>query len=405
MLPPPFALSTERRQKRSLIQDVTPFLNNIIFQYTNPLPFETDSHIIHTIPLARELCDSYIYYIRYKTVEITPSQNPFQVIFKPVKGISTGTYNRTIHPQNITLSIQDVFITYMQKLIEFNEKQDRPLYLPSHLDDLKHKSVYFEVPDLDTQIRKHNNPPFWLQQDIVQVKKRFFHNITLSEDTIPQIKIFTHFLLKFFRFNYQLLWEQQDQAAFGNFPQTLTETGLSIYIIKNEYRHPQYRDLTSFNVTYFEQINLDHIFITEHSETSDNRPYIITNVSPDTTPEEQTSSTLPQYIRQDTVQLEQDNITHLFQSQELPQVKALYPQLIQTPDEKPLNPSETTTTHPSETAITQNVSELSEETTPNVQNTQSFTITNDSNLIQVPTHNITHDETNNQNQGDILNIT
>ena len=33
------------------------------------------------------------------------------------------------------------------------------------------------------------------------------------------------------------------------------------------------------------------------------------------------------------------------------------------------------------------------------------TITNDSNLIQVPTHNITHDETNNQNQDNTLNTT
>ena len=50
MLPTPFTLTTEKRQNRSLIQDVTPFLNNIIFQYTNPLP--------------REHCDSYLYYIR-----------------------------------------------------------------------------------------------------------------------------------------------------------------------------------------------------------------------------------------------------------------------------------------------------------------------------------------------------
>ena len=70
MLPPPFVLSTEKRQNRSLTQDVTPLLNNIIFQYTNPLPFETEPHTIHTIPLARELCDSYLYYIRYETLEI-----------------------------------------------------------------------------------------------------------------------------------------------------------------------------------------------------------------------------------------------------------------------------------------------------------------------------------------------
>ena len=53
ILPTPFTLDTEKRQNRSLIQDVTPFLNNIIFQYTNPLPFETEPHTVHTIPLAR----------------------------------------------------------------------------------------------------------------------------------------------------------------------------------------------------------------------------------------------------------------------------------------------------------------------------------------------------------------
>ena len=81
MLPTPFTLTTEKRQNRSLIQDVTPFLNNIIFQYTNSLPFETEPHTVHTLPLAREHCDSYLHYIRYKTLEITPSQTPFQVIF------------------------------------------------------------------------------------------------------------------------------------------------------------------------------------------------------------------------------------------------------------------------------------------------------------------------------------
>ena len=171
MLPPPFALSTEKRQNRPLIQDVTPFLNNIIFQYTNQLPFETEPHTLHTIPLAREHCDSYLYYIRYKTLQITSTQTPVQVTFNPVKGISTGTYYRTIHPQNITLSIQDVFLTYMQKLIEFNENQDTPLYRPSHFEDLKHESEYLEVPDLETRIQRHDNPHYWLQQDILQVKK------------------------------------------------------------------------------------------------------------------------------------------------------------------------------------------------------------------------------------------
>ena len=52
---------------------------------------------------------------------------------------------------------------------------------------------------------------------------------------------------------------------------------------------------------------------------------------------------------------------------------------------------------PSETALIQNVSELSQET---VHITQTFTLTNDSNLIQVPIHNKTQNTTNDQDQND-----
>ena len=139
--------------------------------------------------MAREHCDSYLYYSRYKTLGITSSQNPFQVIFNPGKGISTGTYYRTIHPQNITLSIQNVSITYMQKLSEFNENQDTPLCLPSHLEDLKHKSDYFEVPDLETRIQRHDNPHCWLQQDILLVK-------TSNTDSLTILTLLTTLFLK-----------------------------------------------------------------------------------------------------------------------------------------------------------------------------------------------------------------
>ena len=60
MLPLPFLLSTEQRQQRSLTQDLIPFPYNIIFQYTNPLPFEREPHHIDAIPLIRENCDSYL---------------------------------------------------------------------------------------------------------------------------------------------------------------------------------------------------------------------------------------------------------------------------------------------------------------------------------------------------------
>ena len=86
---------------------------------------------------------------------------------------------------------------------------------------------------------------------------------------------------------------------------------------------------------------------------------------------------------------------NLFQTQEPQQLNPMSPQQQQDHATLPLDPSETATVH--------NVTELSEE---RIQNTESFTITNDSILIQVPTHNITPDITNNQNQDNItLNTT
>ena len=115
-------------------------------------------------------------------------------------------------------------------------------------------------------ISTQNNPHHWLQQDIAQNEQfqyRLLQNIFLNEDTIPQVKVVSHFLLKFFRFNYQLIWEQQDQSAYVNFPQVLTETQLLPFIIKNTNKHVYCKDPLSFNITYFELINYDENFIIE----------------------------------------------------------------------------------------------------------------------------------------------
>ena len=59
MLPTPFQLTApQHRNICSITQDSEPFLNNIFFKYTNPLPIETEAHSIHTIPLIREHLDS-----------------------------------------------------------------------------------------------------------------------------------------------------------------------------------------------------------------------------------------------------------------------------------------------------------------------------------------------------------
>ena len=122
---------------------------------------------------------------------------------------------------------------------------DTPLYRPSLLESLKEKRDYFDVPDLDTKIIRHNNPPYWLQQDLLQVTSfqyRFFRNISLDDKTTSQIKVFSHFLLKFFRFNFQILWEQKDQNAYIHFPQVITETELLPFLIRKDFKHSYYKN-------------------------------------------------------------------------------------------------------------------------------------------------------------------
>ena len=100
MLPTTFRCSTApKRNVRAITQDISPFLYNLIFQYTNPLLFETEPHSLHTIRLLREHLDFYLYYINYRTYEITPSQTQSQVILKSVENVITGTYYRTIYPK------------------------------------------------------------------------------------------------------------------------------------------------------------------------------------------------------------------------------------------------------------------------------------------------------------------
>ena len=169
-------------------------------------------------------------------------------------------------------------ITYLDKLTEHNENQDTPFCRPSLLESVKEKHDYFEVPDLETKLQRHNIPHYWVKQDILKIKQfqyRFFQNIILNEDTIPQVKIVSHFLSKFLRFYYQLIWDEQDQNAYINLTQVRTETELLPFVIDNTSKHPHQRYLTSFNINYFELINFHHNAIVEHSETSEYTLYYI----------------------------------------------------------------------------------------------------------------------------------
>ena len=83
----------------------------------------------------------------------------------------------------------------------------------------------------------------------------------------------------FFRFNYQLIWVQQDQSAYTNFPQTFDKAYLLPIIIRDDFKHPQYTNPPKFHIPYLDTIAFDNYFIVELFDTSDNRPYFTTSTT------------------------------------------------------------------------------------------------------------------------------
>ena len=216
------------------------------------------------------------------------------------------------------------------------------------------------------------------------LSKQIFQNITLDDDTIPQIEILSYFLLFFFRFNYQLLWEQQDQNAFIPFPQVKTEVQLLPYFINETNKHPHYRKPTSLNDSCLELINLDNQFLIKNSEVSDSRPHTTTNITSQTLSHQNDSDSLQQDSQQD-IFYSDDSLDQLQNQEEQ------FPNIQDTQQNMTLPPH---LPDPSDIPPIQNVSKISDITT---NNPQSITITTDSNIVQIPIQKITQNTLPNQN--------
>ena len=117
---------------------------------------------------------------------------------------------------------------------------ETPIYLPSAIEHLSTLTNFFEVPDIERKIKYHDNPHHWLERDICQIQNftyHFFKNITLNAQTVSQIRVYSLFLRKFFRFNFPLIWSTQDQAAFTAFPNFFTPEECLPFIINEQNKH------------------------------------------------------------------------------------------------------------------------------------------------------------------------
>ena len=82
LIPLPFACdNTSQPITRELSHTLSKFLNNLIYNSTAPLSFETYPEDISTIPFIREHQDSYLHYIDTHSLVEAPDEPPFSIPF------------------------------------------------------------------------------------------------------------------------------------------------------------------------------------------------------------------------------------------------------------------------------------------------------------------------------------
>ena len=147
-----------------------PFLNNIVYNYTKPFSFGNELYSIETFPPIREHLDTYLFYIRHRSLTISTEYPAFQNTFPQQETSSTPTYRRTINPINLQVHIKDVFYAFLNQVREFNLSLENPKYSPNALQEIERYIHNFEVEDIERIVTSRDNPHDWLQTDILQYK-------------------------------------------------------------------------------------------------------------------------------------------------------------------------------------------------------------------------------------------
>ena len=246
--PSPFEI-TYIKNAKVIKTEMKPFLHNIVYNYTQPLSFENEPYSLETIPLIREHLDTYLFYIRLRSTTASTECPSFQITSPQQE---TSPY-RTINPINLQIPIKEVFYAFLNRVKEYNLTLENPQYSPNALEELERYIPNFEVEDTERLIITQNIPHQWLQADILQIQNFLYHyfkDLTLNEQTIPQSKVISSFLRKYFRFNYQLLWSEQDQPAFAAFHNHFTADESLPFIISKQNEHPYFFKLDKITTNH-----------------------------------------------------------------------------------------------------------------------------------------------------------
>ena len=272
--PSPFEI-TYIKSAKVIKTEMKPFSQNIVYNYTQPLSFENEPYSLEAIPLIREHLDTYLFYIRQRSTTVSTEYPSFLITFPQQETSSFQTYRRTINPNNLQIPVKEVFYAFLNRLKEHNLALENPKYSPNALEELERYIPNFEVEDIERIVTTQNNPHHWLQADILQIQNFLYHSfkdITLDEQTIPQTKVISLFLRKYFRFNYQLLWSEQDQPAFASFHNHFTADECLPFIINKQNEHPYFFKPDKIKQQTMDLISFDPRLITENNFHVDNRP-------------------------------------------------------------------------------------------------------------------------------------
>ena len=87
--------------------------------------------------LVREHSDSSLSYLRYKTFDIDTSQDLFQINVNSVQKTIILEDIKEQFTITIPNTIQDVFVTYLNKLKEYKENLEHPIHRASHLKSFR----------------------------------------------------------------------------------------------------------------------------------------------------------------------------------------------------------------------------------------------------------------------------
>ena len=128
---------------------------------------------------------------------------------------------------------------------ESNYPLPQPIFPSSVIQALLQKETLFHQEGFERHCTIDNYPHHWLQTDRLQLHQlhhQFFKDLTLNDQTIPQIKFTV--LQKIFRHIHQLMWINDDRDAFNNVSSHFDSQELIPFIPDNKHEYPQFFSLT-----------------------------------------------------------------------------------------------------------------------------------------------------------------